>query len=50
MSTALADGQFDVKAPVLHTKELSLLGQTLTNMAHSLRERDTELAAKLPGP
>ena len=42
MSRALADGQFDVKAPVLYSKELSLLGQSLTNMAHLLRECDTE--------
>jgi PAS domain S-box-containing protein len=43
MSKALADGQLDVKAPVLRTEELSQLGQAMTNMALSLRDCDTEL-------
>lgn len=43
MSEALAAGDFNVKAPPLRTRELSMLGHTLTDMASSLRERDEEL-------
>jgi len=43
MAEALAAGNFQVKAPVLRTRELFLLGNALTEMASSLRERDEEL-------
>ncbi len=43
MAEDLAAGRFDVKAPTLRTRELALLGTTLTDMANSLRERDEEL-------
>ena len=44
MAENLAAGQFDTKAPFLKTRELALLGDTLTKMAESLRERDEELS------
>jgi len=44
MAEDLAAGRFDVKAPVLRTRELAMLGTTLTGMANSLRERDAELS------
>ena len=44
MAENLAKGQFDTKAPQLKTKELALLGHTLEDMAHSLRERDNEIS------
>ncbi len=44
MAEKLAAGQFDTKAPVLRTRELALLGATLSGMANSLRERDEELS------
>jgi len=43
MAEDLAAGRFDVKAPTLRTRELAMLGTTLTDMANSLRERDEEL-------
>lgn len=43
MAQDLAEGKFDTKAPLLRTAELSMLGNTLTEMAKSLRERDDEL-------
>jgi len=43
MAEDLAAGRFDVKAPTLRTRELAMLGTTLTDMASSLRERDEEL-------
>ena len=39
MAEDLAAGRFDVKAPVLRTRELAMLGTTLTDMATSLRDR-----------
>jgi len=44
MAESLASGKFDTRAPVLKTKELALLGNTLSDMANSLRERDAELS------
>ncbi len=44
MAEDLAAGRFDVKAPTLRTRELAMLGTTLTGMANSLRERDEELS------
>jgi PAS domain S-box-containing protein len=44
MAEELAAGKFSVKAPVLRTRELTLLGTTLTNLGLSLRERDDELS------
>jgi len=44
MAESLASGKFDTRAPVLKTKELAILGNTLSDMAHSLRERDEELS------
>jgi len=43
MAESLAAGNFDAKAPYLKTRELAILGETLTKMANSLRERDAEL-------
>jgi len=43
MAEALAAGKFDARAPVLKTRELAMLGNTLADMANSLRERDEEL-------
>jgi PAS domain S-box-containing protein len=43
MAEDLAAGKFDAKAPILRTRELAMLGTTLTDMANSLRERDEEL-------
>jgi PAS domain S-box-containing protein len=43
MAENLSAGRFDVEAPVMHTRELALLGETLDGMAHALRERDAEL-------
>ncbi len=44
MAENLASGKFDTRAPVLKTKELAILGNTLSAMANSLRERDAELS------
>lgn len=44
MAEDLAAGKFDTKAPILKTKELAILGTTLSDMANSLRERDVELS------
>jgi PAS domain S-box-containing protein len=44
MAEALAAGRFDVRAPQLNTRELDLLGNTMTGMAKSLQERDAELS------
>jgi PAS domain S-box-containing protein len=44
MAEDLAAGQFDTDAPYLKTRELAMLGDTLTKMAESLRERDEELS------
>ena len=44
MAENLASGKFDTRAPVLKTKELAILGNTLSDMANSLRERDAELS------
>jgi PAS domain S-box-containing protein len=43
MAEELAAGRFDVRAPLLNTRELDMLGSTMTGMAQSLRERDEEL-------
>jgi len=43
MAESLASGKFDTRAPVLKAKELAILGNTLSDMANSLRERDAEL-------
>ncbi len=43
MASELASGRFDAKVPNLKTKELALLGNTLNDMARSLRERDEQL-------
>ena len=43
MAEKLAAGNFEVKAPYLRTRELAMLGETLSKMAESLRERDEEL-------
>ncbi|MDT8445016.1 MAG: histidine kinase dimerization/phospho-acceptor domain-containing protein, partial [Desulfuromonadales bacterium] len=43
MAEDLAEGNFDVKAPYMRTRELAMLGTTLAGMANSLRERDEEL-------
>ncbi len=43
MAENLASGNFDVKTPKLKTRELAMLGNTLSDMAKSLRERDEEL-------
>jgi PAS domain S-box-containing protein len=43
MAEELAAGKFDARAPALRTRELAMLGSTLTDMAASLRERDEEL-------
>ena len=43
MAEKLASGKFDVKAPTLRTRELAMLGTTLSGMAKSLQERDEEL-------
>jgi hypothetical protein len=44
MAEDLAAGKFDARAPVLRIKELAMLGETLTNMANSLHEREEELS------
>ena len=44
MAEDLAAGRFDTKAPTLRTRELAMLGTTLTDMANSLRDRDEELS------
>jgi len=44
MSDELAAGNFDAKAPVLKTRELAILGNTLSAMATSLREREEEIS------
>ncbi len=43
MAEDLAEGRFDAKTPQMNTRELAMLGDTLTGMAKSLRERDEEL-------
>jgi hypothetical protein len=42
MAEDLAAGNFEAKAPALKTRELALLGTTLTGMATALREREKE--------
>jgi PAS domain S-box-containing protein len=43
MAESLAAGRFDVRAPKLNTRELDMLGSTMSGMAKSLKERDAEL-------
>ena len=44
MAEALAAGRFDTRAPQLNIRELDMLGNTMTGLAKSLRERDEELS------
>jgi PAS domain S-box-containing protein len=44
MAEALAAGRFDTRAPQLNTRELAMLGNTMTGLAKSLQERDEELS------
>ncbi len=44
MAENLAAGEFDAKPPALRTRELAMLGDTLTNMANSLHDREEELS------
>lgn len=44
MAESLARGKFDTPAPAMKTRELEILGNTLAEMAGSLRERDAELS------
>ena len=44
MAEALAAGRFDTRAPQLNTRELDMLGNTMTGLAKSLQERDEELS------
>ncbi len=44
MAEALAAGRFDTRAPQLSTRELDMLGNTMSGMAKSLQERDEELS------
>ncbi len=44
MAEDLATGKFDAKVPTLRIRELAMLGETLTNMANSLHEREEELS------
>lgn len=44
MAENLAAGRFDIRAPQLNTRELDMLGNTMTGMAKSLRQRDEELS------
>jgi PAS domain S-box-containing protein len=43
MADALSAGRFETKAPQLNTRELDMLGNTMTGLAKSLKERDEEL-------
>ncbi len=43
MAENLAAGRFDIRAPQLNSRELDMLGNTMTGMAKSLRQRDEEL-------
>jgi len=42
MAEDLAAGRFDTRAPQLNTRELDMLGNTMTGLAKSLQERDEE--------
>ncbi|TNF50625.1 MAG: PAS domain S-box protein [Deltaproteobacteria bacterium] len=44
MAEELADGRFETRAPQLNTRELDMLGNTMTGLAKSLQERDEELS------
>jgi len=44
MAEDLAAGRFNTRAPQLNTRELDMLGNTMTGMAKSLQERDEELS------
>jgi PAS domain S-box-containing protein len=43
MAENLAAGKFDVDTPELKAREFAMLGDTMSGMANSLRERDEEL-------
>ena len=43
MADALSSGRFETKAPQLNNRELDMLGNTMTGLAKSLKERDEEL-------
>ena len=43
MAEALAAGRFETRAPQLSTRELDMLGNTMTGLAKSLQTRDEEL-------
>ena len=44
MAEQLASGKFDTEVPDMKTGELAILGNTLSEMARSLRDRDAELS------
>ena len=44
MAEQLASGKFETEVPEMKTGELAILGNTLSEMARSLRDRDVELS------